>query len=148
MALWFETTLRYEKQMENGAVRCVSEKFLVDALTLTDAEATTIDRTRNRVGGEYSATSAKRTKISEVFLDSSERADRFYLVKVGFLTNDEKSGREKRSIQQMIVQAGDFHGALATFMDKMRGTMADFEIVALQETQYMDAFGYEYGKKD
>lgn len=148
MALWFEVSLRYDKVLENGAVKKVSEKFLVDSLSLTDAEATTIERTRNRVGGEYSATSAKRTKISEVFLDPSEYADKFYLVKVGFITLDEKSGKEKRSIQQMIVQAGDFHNALAAFEDKMRGTMADFVIVSIAETQYMDVFGYEYGKED
>lgn len=148
MALWYETTLHYEKAMENGSEKCVTEKFLVDAITLTDAEATTIERTKDRVGGEYCATSAKRTKISEVFFDPSDYADRFWLVKVGFLTLDEKSGKEKCSIQQMIVQAGDFHNALAVFEEKMRGTMADFRIVALQETQYMDCFAYEYGKEN
>lgn len=147
MATWFEVSIRYDKVQENGAVKKVSEKFLVDALSLTDAEATTIERTKDRVGGEYCATSAKRTKISEVFFDPSDYADRFYLVRVGFITLDEKSGKENRSIQQMMVQAGDFHNALEAFMDKMKDTMADFRIVSIAETQYIDVFAYEYGKE-
>ncbi len=32
MALWFETKIRYDKMMENGAVKKVTEPFLVYAL--------------------------------------------------------------------------------------------------------------------
>ena len=39
MAQWIETKLRYDKVMENGAVKKVTEAYLVDALSFTEAEA-------------------------------------------------------------------------------------------------------------
>lgn len=148
MATWYEVSLKYDKVQDNGTTRKVTEKFLCDALTLTDAEAMVTERTQNRLGGEFCATSAKQTKISEVFPDNSDQADKFWLVRVGFITLDEKSGKEKRNIRQMIMQGGDFHSALSSFLGKMKGTVADYEIVSLSETQYMDVFAYEYDKEN
>ncbi|MCM1295384.1 MAG: DUF4494 domain-containing protein [Muribaculaceae bacterium] len=147
MALWFETSLKYEKTQENGSEKSVCEKFLVDALSLTDAEASVIEHVCKRISGEYSAVAAKRTKISEVFFDESDYADKWWIVKINFLTVDD-SGREKKSPQLMLVQASDFNNAYQTFLDRMKGTMADFEIASISETAYMDVFPYDYSKEE
>lgn len=39
MANWFETKVRYDKTMENGAIKKVTEAYMVDALSFTEAEA-------------------------------------------------------------------------------------------------------------
>lgn len=59
---------------------------------------------------------------------------RFWLCKVAFITLDEKTAAEKRTISQILVGAPDFTKALEHFNDGMKGTMADFEIVSLAET--------------
>lgn len=38
MAKWFETKVRFDKTMENGTVKKVTEHYLVDALSFTEAE--------------------------------------------------------------------------------------------------------------
>ena len=38
MSNWFECKVRYDKMMENGAQKKVTEAYLVDAFTFTDAE--------------------------------------------------------------------------------------------------------------
>ena len=39
MHTWFECKIRYEKMMENGMIQKVTESYLVDALSFTEAEA-------------------------------------------------------------------------------------------------------------
>ena len=139
MALWFECKVRYDKMQENGTVKKVNEPYLVDALTFTEAEARIIDEMKPFISGEYSISSEKKTKISEIFFN--EGGDRYYLVKVNFITLDETSGVEKKSTTQILVQASDFESAVSNFNEGMKGTMADFEIASVSETMIMDVFG-------
>ena len=123
---------------DNGMVKKVNEPYLVDALTFTEAEARIIEEMKPFISGEYSISSEKKTKISEVFF--KEGGDRWYLVKVNFITLDEKSGVEKKSTSQILVQAFDFDNAVANFKEGMEGTMADYEIGSVTETMIMDVF--------
>ncbi len=129
MALWFECKVRYDKMQENGTVKKVNEPYLVDALTFTEAEARIMEEMKPFISGEYSISSEKKTKISEIFFN--EGGDRYYLVKVNFITLDEKSGVEKKTVTQILVQASDFDCALANFKKGMEGTMADYEIASI-----------------
>lgn len=139
MALWFECKVRYDKMQENGMVKKVNEPYLVDALTFTEAEARIIEEMKPFISGEYSISSEKKTKISEIFFNDG--ADRFYLVKVNFISLDENSGIEKKTVSQILVQASDFEDAVGKFKEGMKGTMADYEIGSIAETMIMDVFG-------
>lgn len=138
MANWFECKVRYDKMMENGAAKKVNEPYLVDALSFTEAEARIIEEMTPFISGDFSVSAVKRTKIAEIFWDDS--ADKWYLVKVAFITIDEKTAVEKKSVSLMLVAAGDFKGALDRFMEGMKDTMADFEIVSIAETPIMDVY--------
>lgn len=131
---------------ENGMVKKVNEPYLVDALTFTEAEARIIEEMKPFISGEYSISSEKKTKISEVFF--KEGGDRWYLVKVNFITLDEKSGVEKKSTSQILVQAFGFDNAVANFKEGMEGTMADYEIGSVTETMIMDVFTANLGGKE
>lgn len=80
----------------------------------------------------------KRTKIAEIFWN--EGGDRWFMVKVGFITIDEKTAAEKRSTSLILVQASDFRSAFENFTEGMKGTMADYEIVSISETPLMDVY--------
>ncbi len=144
MSLWFEVAVRFDKMQENGLVRKTTERYLVDALTFSNAEERTIEKVTPFISGEFSVSVARKTKIAEIFFDESDYADKWYLVKVNFITLDEKSGKEKKSLQQILVQAGDFENALGRFQDGMKGTMADYRIASISETPIMDVYPYEY----
>ncbi len=138
MAIWFECKVRYDKMQENGMVKKVNEPYLVDALTFTEAEARIIEEMKPFISGEYSISSEKKTKISEIFYN--EGGDRWYLVKVNFVTIDETRGVEKKTATLILVQASDFEDALANFKKGMEGTMADYEIASITETMIMDVY--------
>lgn len=139
MANWFETKVRYDKLMENGMQKKVTDTFLVDALTFTEAESRITDEVAH-LTSDFSISAVKRTKISEIFFDDSDAADRFYLVKVGFITIDEKTAVEKKSYSLILVQAGSFKGAFDAFVEGMKGTMADYEVASITETPILDVF--------
>lgn len=138
MSNWFETKVRYDKMMENGMQKKVNEPYMVDALSFTEAEARTIEELTPFISGDFSISAVKRTNISEIFWDDS--ADKWYHVKVNFITIDEKSAVEKKTTSHILVAATDFKGALDNFMEGMKGTMADFEIASIAETTIMDVY--------
>lgn len=138
MAQWFECKVRYDKLMENGVQKKVNEPYMVDALSFTEAEARIIEEVTPFISGDFSVSAVKRTNISEIFWDDS--ADKWYHVKVNFITIDEKSAVEKKTTSHILVAATDFKGALDNFMEGMKGTMADFEIASIAETTIMDVY--------
>lgn len=138
MAQWFECKVRYDKLMENGMQKKVNEPYMVDALSFTEAEARIIEEVTPFISGDFSVSAVKRTNISEIFWDDS--ADKWYRVKVNFITIDEKSAVEKKTTSHILVAASDFKGALDNFMEGMKGTMADFEIASIAETTIMDVY--------
>ena len=143
MALWFECKVRYDKMMENGMVKKVNEPYLVDALTFTEAEARIMEEMKPFISGEYSISSEKKTRIAEIFF--KEGGDRYYQVKVNFIQIDEKTGAEKKTANLILVQASDFEEALKNFQEGMKGTMSDYEIAAIVETQLMDVYPAKLG---
>lgn len=138
MAQWIECRAKYDKMQENGSIKKVVEPYLVDALTCTEAEARVTEELSAYISGDFSVSNVGKTKISEVFWDAS--GDRFYKVKVNFITIDEKTASEKRTATYILVQACDFRNAYENFLDGMKGTMADFEIEAITETKLVEVY--------
>lgn len=140
---YIETAASYEKTLENGKVKKVTERFLVDALSCTEAEARTIEELTPYVSGDFEVTANKKVKIAEVMGDTT--CGRFWLCKVAFITVDERSGVEKRTISQVLVGASDFANAVEEFNEGMKSTMADFEIVSLTETPIKEYYPAKLG---
>lgn len=138
MEQWIKTSVRFDKTMENGAIKKVTEPYLVDALSFTEAEARIIEEVTPYISGEFTVSAVNKSKVSEIFWDAS--GDRWYQVKAAFITINEKTGAEKRSKTVFMVQASDFKSAYDNFMQGMKGTMADFEIIGITETAIMDVF--------
>lgn len=136
----FECGIRYEKTLENGMQKKVTELYIVDALTFTEAESRIIGEMSCFISGEFEVVSEKITNYSE--LVQSPDGDRWYRAKVVFKTLDEKTMNEKKQAQYYLVQAKDIDNAKSTLEQFMHGTMADWELEALQETKIMDVFLY------
>jgi len=141
---WFECKVSYEKMLENGMQKKVTEPYLVDALSFTEAEARIIEEIRPYITGEFVVADIKRARLSELFFN--ELGDRFYRIKVQFITLDEKSGAEKKTAAQMLAQASTLKEAINVLEEGMKGTMADYTIASVTETQLMDVFPFSAEK--
>lgn len=140
MAQWIEVKVRYDKMTDSGKTVKVTDPYLVDAVSCTEAEARVVEEISSFVS-DFNVLNVGKTKISEIFWD--ETGDRFYKVKVNFITIDEKSGVEKRKASFILVQASTFADALANFNNGMKGTMADYEIEAITETKIVEVYKYQ-----
>lgn len=141
---WFECKVSYEKTLENGMQKKVTEPYLVDALSFTEAEARIIEELKPYISGEFSIADIKRAKYNELFFN--DNGDRYYKAKVQFITLDEKNGTEKKTSVQMLAQASNLKEALSVIEKGMSGTLADYIIASLSETTIMDIF--PYGEED
>jgi hypothetical protein len=140
MALYIETKVRYDKTMENGMTKKVTEPYLVDALSFTEAEARIIKEVTPYISGEFTVSAVKKSNISEIFYSDNIAADKFYKVKVAFVTINERTAQEKRTSTYIMVQACNFKNALDNFVEGMKGTMADYEIVSITETPIIEVY--------
>lgn len=142
MHTWFECRIRYEKVMENGMQKKVTEPYLVDALSFTEAEARIIEEMTPFISGEFAVKGVKLAGYSELFPSEEESADRWFKCKLAFITLDEKSGAEKKTSTQVLVEAADLRDAVKKLDEGMKGTMADYQIASVSETPIMDVYPY------
>ena len=147
MANYFEVKITFNKTLENGKEKKVSELYLVDAVSFTEAEARIIEEIQPYITGDFTVADIKRAKISELFFN--EAGDRFFRIKVYFITLDEKSGAEKKTAATMLAQACTLKEAIAVLEEGMKNTMADYSIASVSETMLMDVFPFSLdGKKE
>lgn len=142
MHTWFECRIRYEKVMENGMQKKVTEPYLVDALSFTEAEARIIEEMTPFISGEFAVRGVKLADYSELFSSEEESADRWFKCKLAFTTLDEKSGVEKKTSTQVLVQAADLRDAVKKLDEGMKGTLVDYQIASISETPIMDIYPY------
>ena len=139
---WFECSIRYEKMAENGMNRKVTEAYLVDALSFTEAEARIIEEMNPYINGEFTVSGVKRAGYSELFPSEEDAADRWFKCKLFFITLDEKSGAEKKTPTTVLVQASDLRDGVKKRDEGMKGTLADYVIGSVAETAIRDVYPY------
>ena len=143
MAQWIKTSVRFQKRMENGTIKRVTDSYLVDALSFAEAEARIIKEVTPYISGEITVSAVKKSNVQEIFRNKIEYdcVQKWYKSKVAFITFDEKTKSEKRTTAVYMVQAPGFHNALENFIEGMRKeTMSDFVIVGIEETSILDVF--------
>lgn len=140
MQTWFEITAKYIKMDDSGHEKKVTETYLLDAISFTEAESRIHKELEKLISADFSVRKIAITNISEVI--PSENGDRYFKGKVGFITIDEESGKEKRATQVVLVEASSVEEADKNIKDAMDGMMADFEIIGINESKILDVFTY------
>ena len=135
---WFTCKIRYEKIAENGMTKKVTEPYLVDALSFTEAESRIIEEMTPFISGEFTVAGVARANYSEIFPTN----DDFFKCKLWFISIDVKSGAEKRVSTNILVQASDIRDAIKRLDEGMEGSMADYVIASVSETAIMDIYPY------
>lgn len=129
---YFIATCKYEKMQENGAVKRVSEKYLCDALSIVEADAVVTENLKPYISGDFFTSKVENSPIAEVMGD--KEADKFYLAKVAFVTVDERTAKEKKTVSQWLIGGTDFNDAYEVVLREINKCMADIEIQSLSET--------------
>jgi len=143
MQTWFECKAKYQKIDTNGRERNVTESFLLDAVSFTEAEARIIEELRTMVRGEFAVTDIKKSKISEVF--PFEVGEFWYRVTINLVTIDEEVGKEKKLRTFYLIQADDVQHALERMEESLSFLVVPYVISSIAVSNIVDVFPYKPG---
>lgn len=146
-ANWYETKIRYEKTMEDGLQKKVTEKYCVDALSHTEAEERITEEMSSYISGEFEVTGIVPASYHEVFFNDDTEADRYYKAKLQFITIDEHTEKEKRTSVTYLVHAANFDKAVKAIHEVLGSTMIDYVIASVAETPLLDVFEHKAEKE-
>lgn len=142
-AKYFECFVRYDKTMEDGTQKKVTEQYTVDALSFGEAEEKITNEMSHYISGEFEVKNINPATYGEIFFSDKDTDDKWYKVKMAFITIDEKTEKEKKSKVTYLVQASSLEQARKNTEEVMNGTMIDYEFVSVTETKILDVFEQE-----
>lgn len=137
---WFETKIRLDKTQEDGTQKKVTEQYVVEAMSFTEAEAKIIAELDDYVSGEFAVKNITPTSYHEIFFSENSKDDKWYKAKLQFITIDEKTEKEKHQTIYYLVQGSSTESAQKTINEVMGHTMIDYVIVSIVETNILDVF--------
>ena len=120
MNSWFTVKVKYTKQLDNGALKRVSEPYLVAAMTFTDAEARIYEELGTIIRGEFHVVGIARTELHDIF--AYDDADIWYKVKVKYETADADSEKTRKVTQNFLVSAGSVKEAYERIKESLLWT--------------------------
>lgn len=137
---WFTVKVKYTKQMENGALKRVSEPYLLSAMTFTDAEARIYEELGSLIRGEFAVTGISRTELHDIF--AYDDSGVWYKCKVSYENFDADTEKSKKVSQNFLVEANSVKEAYERIAENMKGLMVDFHIPSIMVSPIIDIFPY------
>lgn len=142
MSKYFEVKLKYSKiDEQSGKEKVVTEPYLIDATSFTEAESIMTKKASEMAIGEFIIPAIKKSNYIEV-IRSNEEFDKWFSFKVVFVGIDENSCKEKEVSSMMLVNANDIDSSktvLAGFLDT---NMFEYKTEAIKETKIVDVYDY------
>lgn len=138
---WFTVNVKYTKQLDNGALKRVSEPYLLAAMTFTDAEQRIYEELGSVIRGEFTVVKISRTEIHDIF--AYDDAEVWYKAKVKYENFDADSERAKKVTQTFLVSAHSVKEAYERLKESLQGLMVDFEIPTISVSPIFEIFPYQ-----
>jgi hypothetical protein len=139
---WFESKAKYMKVSESGKETMVTENFLLDAVSFTDAETRMIRQMQQMVkGGEFTVVDLKKSKIAEIF--PYEDGEWWFKVTINLVTVDEEAGREKKLRTYYLIMADDIKQALERLDESLSYLVIPYVVTSIAVSTIVDVFPYD-----
>jgi hypothetical protein len=141
MRTWFTVKLKYAKQMEDGSIKRVTEAYLFDSASFTEAEARAMEDVAMAIKGDVTITNIAKTDLADVIHFGD--CDTWYKVKVSFISYDENTEKEKRLASNVLVNAPNLMEAIKRTDDHFKGSISSYEILAAAISPIVEIFAYD-----
>jgi hypothetical protein len=141
MRTWFESTVKYARENEQGMLKNITEKYLVDAVSFTECEAIIYDRLASQIRGDFQVTAISKTNIVDVFF--YEDADVWFKAKIQYMVADSDSGKEKKVTQYMLVTAADVPQAHERIQESLSNMLVSFLVPDITMSPIVEVFPFE-----
>lgn len=140
MNSWHTVKVKYTKQLQDGTLKRVTEPYLVNSVSFTDAEARIHQEVGEFVRGEFLVTSISKTDFADIF--HYDDAEVWYKCKVAYVSEDADSGKEKKINNNFLVTAHNIKEAYERIEESLKGLMVSYEISVIQLTPILEIFPY------
>jgi len=141
MKQYFECKVKYRKTNETGGKKVVTEPYLVDAVSFTDAETIINEKMREYISEEFKVTNIKPVNYTEI-VHSSEFVDFWFKSKVSLIAYDEETGKERKQNIYLLVAANTVEGAFLSTVNAMKNIIREYSIPSVSETAIVEVFEY------
>lgn len=138
-SMWFECKIRYDRLTDEGLSKKVTEQYVVDALSYTEAEKNIIRFAAEIIPEVIEIRAIKEAAYNEIFFSEND-AEKWYKTKISFISIDERTGKERRTNVLYLVQANDISNAISNVKEIMSKSMSDYTIQSIALTQILDVF--------
>tara|TARA_B100000508_G_scaffold141095_1_gene146771 strand:+ start:50770 stop:51381 length:612 start_codon:yes stop_codon:yes gene_type:complete len=140
MNSWFTIKVKYTKQLEDGRLKRVTEPYLVDAISFTDAEARIYEEVGTNIKGEFLITGISKTDYADIFY--YEDADDWYKCKLTYVSVDADSGKEKKVSNNFLVTASSVKEAYERIKESLSEMTVTFEIPSIMLSPIVEVLPY------
>jgi hypothetical protein len=141
MRTWFLCRVKYAKENEQGLLKNVSEQYLVDAVSFTEAEARIYDMLGSTIRGDFQVTNISKSNFVDVF--PYDDIDIWHKCKITYVVADADSGKEKKVTQYMLVTAHDVKEAYERIHESLNNMLVTFRVPDVTESPIVEVFPYE-----
>ena len=140
MREWFTGKVKYQKPDHQGKLKSVTETYLIDAVSFTDAETRIHGEFESIIQGEFKVNSLVPAKITDIF--DYEDSEKWVKCKVSYVTVDEESGKESKINNLMLVTADNLKQAYERIEESLKDMLVPFEINSMADTNIIDVFPF------
>ncbi len=141
MNSWYQVKVKYTKQFEDGRLKNVTEPYLIDAMSFTEAEARVYEEIGPMVRGDFAINGISKETLADIF--QYDDADVWYKCKVSYVTVDADSGKEKKKNQFFLISAHSVKEACTRLEESLSGMMVSYDIIAVTLSPILDIFPFE-----
>ena len=137
---YYEVKIQYQKMLEDGKEKKVTEQYVVEALSFTEAESLITEEMSAYIHDSFDVVAEKIAPYYEILISDRIEDDKWFLSKISFVTLDEKTAKEKKTSQRLLVQADTSQTALEYTKKLFDSSMTEYTIDAVQDTPTIEVF--------
>lgn len=139
MASWYLAQIRYQKEDEAGSLKTHTELYLIDSISFTEVEAICYKKIVTGAS-DFSVTKINPMRLADMF--PYEDGENWFKAKVVYLSVDEKSGKDKKVVNYMLVNADGIEQAMSRIFESLRTMLIPYELTDLNQTKILDVIPY------
>lgn len=151
MKTWYICKVKYQKQDEQGRVKNVSDQYLVDAVSFTEAETRIYEKLGSVLSGEFHISNISKSNITDVFY--YEDSDIWHKCKMVYTLEVEDSGprgngKEKKITNYILLTAPNVKTAYDRMYESLNNMLVEFKVPEVVESLIVEVFPYESEEKE
>lgn len=135
---WYLVKCKYTKEYRDGTLKRVTEPYLINAASFTDAEARVYEEVADGIRGEFSVKAIKKENLQDIF--QYDDSDTWFKCQVSHVIEDADSGKEKKASNYMLVSAENAKQAYDRIEENLKTMMASYEIRKVVLTNILEVY--------